>query len=176
MISIKTERLTIRQFVESDLDDYYAIVGDAQSAKTAGFQYAHRKTDAAYMLRSAISQGMVFAIVETMTQRVIGSIGLYPRIASSGEQEEDSAEIGYVLNRSYWGQGYMTEAAKALIKTVFDQQLLTTIWASFLDDNLGSKGVLEKLGFYYVDRFTHSPHALYQPGKTEVVYRLDRDA
>ncbi|MCH5462793.1 GNAT family N-acetyltransferase [Lactobacillus sp. LC28-10] len=175
MLMIKTERLTIRQFVESDLDDYYAIVGDVDSARAAGFQYAHRKADAAYMLRSAISQGMVFAIVETVTQRVIGSIGLYPRIASSGEQEEDSAEIGYVLNQSYWGQGYMTEAAESLIRTVFDQRLLKTIWASFLEDNLRSKGVLEKLGFYYVDRFTHSPHALYEPGKTEVIYRRDRE-
>lgn len=174
MISIQTERLTIRQFVESDLDDYYAIVGDPENAKEAGFQYAHHKTDAAYLLRSAIKQGMVFAIVETLTQRVIGSIGLYPRIADNGEREEQAAEIGYVLNRIYWGQGYMTEAADALIKTVFAHQLVSTIWASFLEDNQRSKRVLEKVGFHYVDQFTHSKHDFYQPGQTEVVYRIDR--
>lgn len=174
MITIQTERLTIRQFVESDLNDYYAIVGDPENAREAGFQYAHQKTDAAYLLRSAIKQGMVFAIVETLTQRVIGSIGLYPRIGKNGEQEADAAEIGYVLNREYWGQGYMTEAGQALITTVFKHQLLTTIWASILEDNQRSKRVLEKLGFQYVDQFTHSKHDFYQPGQTEMIYRIDR--
>ena len=174
MINIQTERLTIRQFVESDLDDYFAIVGDPKNAKAAGFQYAHHKTDAAYLLQTAIKQGMVFAIVETLTQHVIGSVGLYPKIGQNGEQEADAAEIGYVLNRAYWGQGIMTEAAASLIKTVVDQQLLKTIWASFLDDNQRSQRVLENLGFYYVDKFTHSAHAIYQPGKTEIIYRLDR--
>jgi len=175
MISIQTERLMIRQFVESDLDDYYDIVKDRENAKAAGFQYAHQKTDAAYLLHSAITQGMIFAIVETSTQRVVGSIGFYPKIASNGEQAEDAAELGYVLNRSYWGKGYMTEAVQNLIKVVFDRQLLNTIWASILDDNTRSKHVLEKSGFHYVDTFTHSEHALYQPGKTEIIYRLDRE-
>lgn len=175
MITIQTERLAIRQFVASDLDDYYAIVGDPVNAKAAGFQYAHHKEDAAYLLRSAMMQGMVFAIVVSATQRVIGSIGLYPRITPNGEQEKGAAELGYVLNRSYWGNGYMTEAASGLIKTVFEQQLLDTIWASCLAENQQSKRVLEKLGFYYVDRFKHSDHALYQPGATEMIYRLDRE-
>ncbi len=76
MISIQTERLMIRQFVESDLDDYYDIVKDRENAKAAGFQYAHQKTDAAYLLHAAsYYSGMIFAIVETSTQRVVGSIG-----------------------------------------------------------------------------------------------------
>lgn len=173
MPKIQTQRLTMRQFAASDLDDYYAIVGDQENAKAAGFQYAHHKADADYLLRSAIKQKMVFAIVETLTQRVIGSIGLYPKLAENGEQERHAAEIGYVLNRDYWGQGYMTEAAAGLIKAVSDHQLLQTIWASFLSDNTRSKRVLEKLGFHYFGEFTHSQYALYQPGKVEVIYRLD---
>lgn len=175
MITIHTERLMIRQFVESDLDDYYAIVKDRENAKAAGFQYAHHKADAAYLLHAAIVQGMVFAIVEASTQRVIGSIGFYPKIAPNGEQAEDTAELGYVLNRLYWGKGYMTEAVQQLIKVVFDQQLLKTIWASILDDNTKSRRVLEKSGFHYVDTFTHPEHALYQPGKTEIIFRRDRE-
>ncbi|GAX04926.1 N-acetyltransferase [Secundilactobacillus pentosiphilus] len=173
MPTIHTQRLMMRQFVASDLDDYYAIVGDQENAKAAGFQYARRREDADYLLQTAIKQEMVFAIVERVTQRVIGSIGLYPKLAENGERERGAAEIGYVLNRSYWGQGYMTEAAAGLVKAVFNQQLLQTIWASFLSENTRSKRVLEKLGFHYFDEFTHSKYALYQPGKVEVVYRLD---
>ncbi|MTV81868.1 GNAT family N-acetyltransferase [Secundilactobacillus folii] len=174
MENIQTKRLLLRPFVESDLADFYAFVGDAQSAHSAGFQYAHSESDAAYMLKS-LTKKKIFAIVELRTQRVIGSIGLYPRMGNDGLQEPRTADLGYVLNRSYWGQGYMTEAGQALIKALFDQNELDTIWASHLQDNQRSKRVIQKLGFHYVDAFTHSQTALFQPGATELIYRRDRE-
>lgn len=172
--NIKTKRLTLRPFVESDLEDFYAFVGDAESARQAGFQYAHNQADAAYILKATIKHGTVYAIVETRTKRVIGSIGLYPRIGKDGVAESRAADLGYVLSRSFWGRGYMTEAGQGLVQAVFAHDLLDTIWASHLQDNQRSKHVLEKLGFHYVDTFVHSPHAFFQPGQTELIYRLDQ--
>lgn len=173
-IKIKTQRLLLRAFVATDLDDYYEVVGDAQSAKAAGFEYAHSKEDAVYILKQAMKSPTAFAIVERASNRVIGSVGLYPRVGRNGEQQTDEFELGYILNPSYSGRGYMTEACMALIKATFEQTAITTLWASFIQGNQASKRVLEKLGFYYVDTFQHSATALYQPGAVEMMYRLDK--
>ncbi|WP_461244988.1 GNAT family N-acetyltransferase [Secundilactobacillus muriivasis] len=173
-LELTTARLKLRPFVESDLNDYFEIVKNQQSAKAAGFQYARNLEDAHYLLKQTMRQGFVLAVVERTTARVIGSIGFYDRITSEGEVSDQECDLGYVLNEAYWGHGYMTEAGQALIHAVFDRQLFNVIWASFLKTNAQSQRVLVKLGFHYVDEFQHPQNALYQPGQTEVIYQLAR--
>ncbi len=56
------------------------------------------------------------------------------------------AEIGYVLARQYWGQGYMTEAAGAVASWLLDQPAIYRVWALCDVENSGSARVLEKIG------------------------------
>ncbi|HVM95462.1 MAG TPA: GNAT family N-acetyltransferase, partial [Candidatus Acidoferrales bacterium] len=56
------------------------------------------------------------------------------------------AEIGYVLRRSAWGKGYMTEAVRAVLEAAFAIPEVRRVWATCDVDNVASARVLEKAG------------------------------
>ena len=59
------------------------------------------------------------------------------------------AELGYMLNRRYWGQGYATEATRSVVDFALTQMKLHRIEASVLATNLASIQILVKLGMRY---------------------------
>ena len=60
--------------------------------------------------------------------------------------KEFKAEIGYVLARKYWGQGFVPEAANAVVEWALAQPEIYRVWAVCDVDNLASARVLEKIG------------------------------
>jgi ribosomal-protein-alanine N-acetyltransferase len=60
-----------------------------------------------------------------------------------------SAEIGYWLGKSYWNQGYATNAVKQMLSFAFNNLELKRIQAYVLDGNNASIRVLEKCGFKF---------------------------
>jgi [ribosomal protein S5]-alanine N-acetyltransferase len=56
------------------------------------------------------------------------------------------AELGYVLARPYWSQGFMTEALQPLVNWVLDRHSIYRIWAVCDIENIASARVLEKVG------------------------------
>lgn len=60
-----------------------------------------------------------------------------------------SGEIGFCLNRDYWGLGIMTEAVKNVIKFGFEYLNLERIQVCHAEDNTRSQRVIEKAGFRY---------------------------
>lgn len=61
--------------------------------------------------------------------------------------EGRNAELGYWIAPDYQGEGYATEAAGLCLVHAFDELGLHKVWARTIEDNEGSKRVLEKLGF-----------------------------
>lgn len=77
--------------------------------------------------------------------KAIGSVGV-----SIGEDiYEKSAEIGYWIGESYWGQGIMTHAIKEMIKLCFSQYDIVRLYAVVFSHNKVSCKVLEKCGFVF---------------------------
>jgi RimJ/RimL family protein N-acetyltransferase len=62
------------------------------------------------------------------------------------DHNEFEADIGYELNPAFWGRGYATEAARAMIAHGFTEMGLHRISAWCVGDNLGSQGVLKNAG------------------------------
>jgi [ribosomal protein S5]-alanine N-acetyltransferase len=60
--------------------------------------------------------------------------------------DQFKADLGYGLARRYWGQGYTTEAVKALVQWALDQESIFRVWATCDVDNLASARVMEKAG------------------------------
>jgi len=60
--------------------------------------------------------------------------------------QQESAEIGYLLHRRYWGQGLATEAARGVMEWLLSIPTINEIWATCDTENLASVRVLEKLG------------------------------
>lgn len=54
--------------------------------------------------------------------------------------------LGYVIAQRYWNQGFMTEAVRTLISTLFAQQGICRVWAIVDEENFASARVLEKAG------------------------------
>ncbi len=71
-------------------------------------------------------------------ERVLGMASLFPA--------DHHAELGYVLARRHWGQGYMPEAARAVIDWALAQPGLVRVWAVTDVENRASARVLEKIG------------------------------
>ncbi|GCE10441.1 GNAT family N-acetyltransferase [Tengunoibacter tsumagoiensis] len=76
--------------------------------------------------------------------QLIGNCGLRMQSANSG-----IAELGYEIDRHYWGHGYATEAATLLLRFGFERLALHRIWAYCIAENIASAHVLEKIGMSY---------------------------
>jgi RimJ/RimL family protein N-acetyltransferase len=82
----------------------------------------------------------VFAITRKQDQQLVGAMGLHP------DQAHQRAELGYWIGVPYWGNGYATEAARAVVAYGFDTLNLHRIFASHFEGNTASAGVLKKIG------------------------------
>jgi RimJ/RimL family protein N-acetyltransferase len=82
-----------------------------------------------------------FAIAIRETGNVIGVIALRKSEASSQE-----AELTYWLGKSYWGCGYMREAAKNLLDWITLTTKVTSVWAGVLPHNSRSVSLMEAIG------------------------------
>jgi len=61
---------------------------------------------------------------------------------------EAEIEIGFELKRSAWGKGYATEACKRMLQFAFEETPLNEVVASFYEENIASRNVLEKSGLF----------------------------
>jgi len=88
--------------------------------------------------------------VETFSTRdLLGWCGLQ-YLPETGE-----IEVGYLLGRDYWGNGFATEAARASIDYGFENLEIDNIIAVVHPGNLASIHVIEKLGMAFTGRFTY---------------------
>jgi RimJ/RimL family protein N-acetyltransferase len=84
---------------------------------------------------------------------LIGNCGI--RLASAGAHQ---ADLGYELDPDFWGQGYATEAARAMVEFGFTQLRVHRVWSWCVADNAGSAHVLEKLGMQLEGRLRHNEY------------------
>jgi len=96
--------------------------------------------------------GATFAILRRQGALLIGGIGL--RIESAHQR----AELGYWVGVPYWGQGFATEAAEAVLRYGFEELGLHRIYATHYRRNPGSGRVMEKIGMSYEGRMRDHVH------------------
>ena len=65
--------------------------------------------------------------------------------------ELNETEVGFLMDKPFWGKGYGTEAARASLRFGFDQLDLRQIIALVHPDNSASRRVIEKCGMTYVE-------------------------
>jgi len=66
-------------------------------------------------------------------------------------EQENNAELSYIYDSDYWGNGYCTEVCNTLINIAFNELKLNAILADTVESNLKSQRVLEKLNFSFVN-------------------------
>ena len=149
-VVLTTDRLTLRPWSESDLNDFYEYASVDGVGQMAGWN-PHRNVEESKTILSHFIEGKhVFALEHQ--GKVIGSLGIeeyseenYPELNAL-----QGREIGYVLSKAYWGQGLMPEAVKTVISWLFNDEKLDFIIVGHFDRNARSKRVVEKCGFQYI--------------------------
>ena len=144
MKTLETQRLTLRKFTR---EDFAAVHSYAASADNTIYMFWGPNTEAQTraFIDTAITQAETtpcanrqYAAVTKATGRLIGACNL----AVSGSE----AEIGWILHRDHWRQGYGTEMGQALLTHGFDELGLHRIVAHCDAENLASSRVMEKIG------------------------------
>ena len=146
-MTLTTERLTLRPFREDDVEALYAYSKDEAVGLRAGWKPHESLLESSDILHLVfLDQPTVWAIERRSDHRLMGSVGL---ITDSARQYGSARSLGYALGVAYWGQGYMTEAVRAVVRFGFGYMGLDLISATCYPDNPASRRVLEKCGFEY---------------------------
>lgn len=143
MATLETERLLLRPFRRHDVGEFARLAGDwAVARMTSDIPYPFSKEQALVWLKPV--RGEVRFCIEHQG-RLIGGAGFYRRASGA-------AELGFWLGRPWWGQGFATEAARAVLAHGARSHRLPGFSSAHFADNPASRNVLMKLGFEPVAR------------------------
>lgn len=152
---IKTNRLILRPFTLKDAGRIQELAGAREIAATTlniPHPYENGMAEAwigghadAYVAKQAVH----FAITRKLQRDLIGGIGM--RLVLSHQR----AEMGYWIGVPYWGQGFCTEAAGAILSYGFDNLRLHRIYAHHFTNNPASGRVMQKIGMIHEGCLRH---------------------
>jgi ribosomal-protein-alanine N-acetyltransferase len=149
---LQTKRLFLRPIAISDAPALFEARGDAEVMRY--WDWPAQKDVAA--LEQIFTEHVPELSSETTKWWAIALAPDGPAIGECDLSEIDThhgrAEVGFLLARRHWGQGYAEEAMERVISYGFDDLGLQRVWARFHAGNDASKRLLEKLGFAYEGR------------------------
>lgn len=155
-IRIETDRLILRPWRESDLEDFNEYARVDGVGQMCGWLPHKDINESRNILLMFIAEKKTFALELKENNKVIGSIGLESRDADLGIPEKlQGREIGYVLNKDYWGRGLMPEAVKAVIDYCFRELDFDWLTCGHFIRNDQSRRVVEKCGFQFIKDIIH---------------------
>lgn len=143
--TITTSRLVLRAFVQRDLDEYAAIIGDPEVTKHLGDGKALSRNEAWRQMAMILGHWTLlgyglWAVEERATGALIGRIGCQQPEGFPG------FEIAYTLGRAFWRRGYAREGAGAALAYAREVLGRTTIISVIRPANAGSIRVAQSLG------------------------------
>lgn len=146
---LTTERLTLRKMLVADTADMYEYASRPDVTEYLTWNpHPDRIYTKEYLqyLGGRYAAGMFYdwAIVYEPDCKMVGTCGFTSFNCSS-----DSAEVGYVLNPSYWGLGIATEALLRVMRFGFEELKLHRIEAKFIQGNDRSLQVMKKVGMTF---------------------------
>ncbi len=146
MTVIDTPRLTLRPLEPADMAVIVDCLSDYSVCRNlARVPYPYHMSDAKAFLDfvgTLDERSAVRAI--TLRDNPLGLIGIISHEYSEAKQ---NSELGYWLSVPFWGQGYATEAADALVTHAFAKSALEAMVACYFDDNPASGKILRRVGF-----------------------------
>ena len=163
---IETSRLTIRHFLESDIDALYKIMKkpEVMYAWEHGFTEDEVQDWISYQQARYQKDGYgYFAVIAKESGVLIGQAGLLGNEIGG----ESIVEIGYIFDDAVWGQGYAIEASRACVDLAFQRFGIDKLYATIRPENEASAKVAVKLGMkktgsyvkVYLDK--EMPHDIY---------------
>ena len=170
-IHIETERLILRDFEESDVQNIFDLDSDPEVHQYLGNHPMESLEEAENIVTSVrkqyIENGMGrWAVVDKATNEFIGWSGLK---LEKEVRPIPYYDLGYRFKKKFWGQGIATETAEESLKYGFTRLNLPEIHAGADINNTASNKVLKNIGLTLLETFDYEgmPHNWYGINKSE---------
>jgi [ribosomal protein S5]-alanine N-acetyltransferase len=150
-----------------------ALASDARIADTSNVPHPYPADGAVTWIRYTMAlrdqeREVNFAMIDA-TGILVGVCGVL-----NIERSPKRGELGYWVGVPYWGRGYASAAARELVRLVFEEHGIQSLYSSCLVRNPASRRVLEKAGFRHVGYGTH-PHSKWGPADRFALFELTRE-
>ncbi len=173
-ITIRTPRLLLRPWRETDLEDFFAYASVDGVGQMCGWNPHKNREETWEILQKFIAEKREFAL--EFGGKVIGALGLkhYQEAEHPELDRLKGCEIGYILSKPYWGQGLMPEAVQAMIRYFFEEKGWDFFTIGHFIWNTRSQRVIEKCGFTYTHDDTYDTrYNTTERTREYILYRKD---
>lgn len=145
----ETERCYLEKIGQRHRDDIFEYASDSETTRFMSWPIHQTMDNTDFFIdlcREQYEKGIEldFAIVLKKNDKMIGTAGMVLE-----GSEPDVREIGYIINKKYWGQGIVPEIGRYLMKIGFGEMGLKAIYAHCHPENNQSERVMQKLGMSY---------------------------
>ena len=167
LVSLLTDRLELRELEPTDVDAMFDLLGDPEAMR--------------YFPRACTREEALQWIERNQRRYRIFGYGLWAVILRDGNEvlgdcgptwhevnDELQLEIGYHFRRRYWGEGYATEAARAVIGWCFENVAVDHVISLIRAENMPSRRVAERNGL------VATGSTIFR-GMEHLVYRMERE-
>lgn len=147
---VETNRCILRPLMLEDANDMFVYAHDEKTTKYVAFPRHQTLADSQYVLENiflnheARKTPPTYAIVLKANNQMIGTCDVTKKTLPG-----DIGELGYILNKQYWGQGIMSEVVEKVLEIAFLHSGFHSIRVTHAVENIGSQKVIEKSGFQY---------------------------
>ena len=151
---LETERLTLRRPTLADVKAIARLANDRRIAEnTRRLPHPYSQDHAIEFVRRTAddNRGAVFLIENNFVPIGVGGVNWHA---------PDAPELGYWLGVEHWGQGFGTEAARAMIDFTFEEFDIEQLMSGARVTNPSSRNILEKCGFQWSGVELHRFEAL----------------
>ena len=179
MVTLKTERLVLRQWKEADREPFARMGADPRVMEYLGETVSREQSDEMADRIEAHFQAHGFGLCAAELEEsgeFIGFIGL--AVPAFEAAFTPCVEIGWRLAAEYWGAGLATEGAIEIVRYAFEELRLLELVSFTAIRNERSRHVMAKLGMTHdaTENFDHPKLAAGDPLRRHVLYRLTREA
>ncbi|MET0678086.1 MAG: GNAT family N-acetyltransferase [Bradyrhizobium sp.] len=151
---LETERLTLRRPTLADVKSMALLANDRRIAEhTRRLPHPYRQDHAVAFVRATAADERETVFLIEHNHSPIGMVGI-------DRTESAAPELGYWLGVEFWGQGFGTEAARAVIDFFFEESESDHLIAGARVANPASRNILEKCGFQWSGVELHRFEAL----------------
>jgi len=162
--SIETSRLELMVPYKEQAGELSTLANNKViSERLATMPYPYGCDDALNWITAVqqMESGAAFIVVLKTSGQIIGCCGCGPT------DKSDEIDFGYWIGVDFWGHGYATEAASAVLNHVLYKDRFEVITTDYQTDNLASACILKKLGFQVVG--PRQRYSLAKQGNVETV-------
>ena len=147
-IVLKTKRLTLRKPRMSDAKKILYMYQEKKLSTVTHIPYPYKLKDAVSFLKGIEKTfgktSYNFFIVLNKTNEIVGSLGLM-----NINKRDNRSEVGYIIAKKHRGNGYVTEACRALLDFGFKKLKFNRININHVKGNKASRNVIKKMGAKY---------------------------